>query len=381
MFRCLPIVLVALTACDPQPETTDPGNETGRCVDDRCWSGLKCLSNLCVDPDFDPEELTRVDVDCAALPPVAAGTDVDLRLEITIDDARGPFTVDATTDDPGLTVDPGVLRLHGKPTRAGKLEIPIIVTGDNGLHGRASCRLHVKPRLSFNPVNACLGLGDDPLLLAAGTGDDAPIVCDAPGGLGNGELPDGFTVDPDTCQVDGDPATLPVGVTGVMVRARQSGAEAWIPYCLTAEAQKYEFIQLRPQGPTSPSEPVVASFQPDVPIAVQLPGLRVTAPDLCASDGCAYRYRYAATSSLFDRTDFDEFVVDMESIIEGGQTIGYRHGFPVLGGSPVPPELENRTWVYSATIAYCLAPDGTDCNGDALYDKGETLSIAVFIRD
>jgi hypothetical protein len=35
---------------DPS-ELADPGVETGPCIDNRCFDGLTCLSNLCVDPD------------------------------------------------------------------------------------------------------------------------------------------------------------------------------------------------------------------------------------------------------------------------------------------------------------------------------------------
>ena len=46
------MALVIATGCGGGSETTGtPGQETGPCVDNACFPGLSCLSNLCVDAD------------------------------------------------------------------------------------------------------------------------------------------------------------------------------------------------------------------------------------------------------------------------------------------------------------------------------------------
>ena len=48
---------VLLGACDGDQDECTPGYETCSCAADaRCLSGLQCLSNRCVDPNFSPDE-------------------------------------------------------------------------------------------------------------------------------------------------------------------------------------------------------------------------------------------------------------------------------------------------------------------------------------
>ena len=47
------LLLVPLLACGPEPGV-EAGRETGPCSQGECFPGLACLSDLCVDPDWEP---------------------------------------------------------------------------------------------------------------------------------------------------------------------------------------------------------------------------------------------------------------------------------------------------------------------------------------
>jgi hypothetical protein len=55
MRTILPCLLLATAGC-VEPSATEPGQETGPCLDGSCFDGLVCLSDFCVGPDADPGE-------------------------------------------------------------------------------------------------------------------------------------------------------------------------------------------------------------------------------------------------------------------------------------------------------------------------------------
>src|SRR5690606_31396563 len=129
------------------------------------------------------------------------------------------------------------------PTTEGSFTFEVTVTDTSGATASATCQLEVNPRLEVDlPLETtqpyCLRNQQAlPDFVVPGTGDGTPITCEPAGGRGGGKVPAGISVNPDTCRIEGTLEETRYGTWVFIVRGIQSGAEVYMPYCVTQPDQ------------------------------------------------------------------------------------------------------------------------------------------------
>jgi hypothetical protein len=238
----------------------------------------------------------------------------------------------------------------------------------------------VRPRIE---IDLDLALGSAPFCLRAPqtlagfvvdrTGDGTPITCDVPGGGGNGRLPEGIDIDPSGCNLTGSLAVSRHGTWVWIVRGTQSGAEVFVPYCFTNEVDDPDFytIEVEHSGlqadgvdpQASALIPIVRRFARGEPLDVggrSDPLFRITDVDACPpGSGCTFGFAFGITASPFDGDAFG--VPGATLITQMGQPIGFTHEL-TASGPAVAPAFEDRPWVMSLAMDYCLSGVPEDCS-------------------
>ena len=363
----------------------EPGRETGPCVEYECLGGeLVCLSNLCVDPNAATGPSTEgtsdgVDttsggslvIDCSQLGSAAVGA--TYMGTITATGGESPYEFAATALPDGLVLDMATGDIAGVPTTAGTSSLDVTVTDATGNSGTTSCPLEIGSQLALVPVDAvpyCL-TGTDTLLdrITPGTGDGSAIVCDTPGGTGNGKLPAGVSIDPDTCAIVGATSETRLGTWAFIVRGTQSDAEVFMPYCVTqpTHAAGTFDIAVDHSGMTDATlVPLVRTFDPDATVVagdgIMDPVFMISDPDSCGATDCGYGYNYFIDASPFDAMNG----IDITSAVlldAMDQPIGFSHTFQIEG-PVVADEFKTRPWVVNVDWDYCIAPTQSECSAE-----------------
>jgi hypothetical protein len=324
-----------------------------------------------------------LEVECGDVPAAAVGATFSHIVSATGGDGIYMFS---GTLPAGLAIDPMNGAITGVPTEAGADMLEVTVTDNTGASGSAVCPLDIAEQitsdLALDAVPYCVsGDAGDTLLQAIvdGTGDGSTITCDFTNGTGNGHLPDGITIDPDTCEVQGSITEDRYGTWAFIVRGTQSGAEVYLPYCVTNDEQGAFTITADHSGRTDNAlEPKLVTFDPSEPAFAGDPGdpvIRAVDPNACGDGTCNfYGYSFFIYSSAFDLSPdvYDEdndgmtnddkpVIVDDAAFDMAGDPVGMQHGLRLSSNGPVEAPLDARPWVVTLHLDYCLGQNAMDC--------------------
>jgi hypothetical protein len=268
----------------------------------------------------------------------------------------------------GMAFNPVTGEMSGAPQAEGTFEVDVTATG-GGLEAMQTCTLDVAAAVAVDLSRlgaSCIGPDDDVLDFVSG-GDGAPVTCHAPGGNGNGTIPAGVAVDEDSCAIVGEPDDA-YGTWVWMTQLRQSGARAWVPYCVTVHDQApdaYGITADHSGGSDNVLEPAIGTFAPGEPLSwggEGDPTVLVTGP--CGPSSCFYGYAYTVSSSPFGGCD-DEPCYGLGPtalVTEDEAPIGFTHEM-FARGPAVPEAFEARPFVLGWNVDYCISDTGETCSG------------------
>lgn len=334
-------------------------------------------------------------LDCDAFPQGAVGAEYDYSPEVSAMD-DGTRTWMAETLPEGLEIDAGSGRITGTPTSAGTTSVDFTVMDSSGM-ASTTCdivindALDVDVALVVDQPPGCLRLGDQTLLdlVVEGTGDNSPITCDHPGGTGNGRRPAGISVNPDTCEIEGSVTEDRIGSWVFMVRGMQSGAEVWVPYCVTNDTSSATYdVSLDhsgfgADGVDATLLPILRRFNPAASMLVGEMGdplFTVTDPDSCGDNNCFFGFAFNINASPFDADTFR--ITDDQILLDGGGggPQGFTHGL-TIEGPQVDEAFADRPWCVNVALDYCLADSDGPCDGaDNVRSNGSgSLDISILM--
>ncbi len=391
-------VVVAVTGC-PQGEMAPSGSgNSGTATDSdgtgSTGSGTAGLDDTTMpDPDGSGGGTMGngpVVVECGELPASAVGA--EYTHTPTVFGGDGDYAWAASGLPDGLEIDDGDGEITGQPTASGAFDIVVTVTDGMGDSSDVTCALTVNEGLGVEPPadplaeEACVtGTGSLLDLIIEGTGDGSPIECSFDGGGGNGRLPDGITVDPETCQMQGTLRTDRFGVYAFIVRGEQNGVSVYAPYCVTQDdAANTYAVDVDHSGAVSvPDVPLVRFFDPAGSVDVGQTGDPVyTAIDasVCmGSNSCFFGFSFNINSSPFDSETFD--ITDDGLVTNmAGERIGLTHGLAVSAAA-IDRSFQTRPWVQNVTMSYCLSTVGADCSTSPAVAEngGAQLEISIIM--
>lgn len=372
---------VFLLGCTNELTAPDCYND-GRGVVPRCQvTGADFVDTDAPDPSAEGG-IGVVQLECT--PPMAAqGARFDYTP--TTRGTQGSVVWTATGLPPGLELDPATGTLRGVPSAPGEASVTVSLLDQAGNTASAVCDFMIAPPLAIDleplyaQTPACIGVGESLVdFLVPGTGDGSPLLCDTPSREGDGKRPPGLAIDPVTCELSGEIDEPGIGTWVFVVRVRQSGRELHAPYCVTDTAPdddayaitiEHSGIEEDELDPTF--VPLLHRYDPTRPFVVggnDDPLFRIVDPEACGP-GCAFRYQYGFTSSLFDLSSLsfapDTVLTDRTT----NRAIGFSHNLLVSGPAPtVAPALlasfSQRPWVFGVTIDYCMNSDPAHCSDD-----------------
>lgn len=330
-------------------------------------------------------------VQCGDIPEAAEGADFSHTALPSGGD--GDYTWAASGLPEGLSIDDGDGEIEGEPTTAGSYDVVLTLTDGEGSTAQQTCTVVVNPALATeqpsDPLadNACVsGNGTLLDLIVEGTGDGSPIECSVPGGTGGGRVPNGISVNPTTCAIEGTPEVdARFGLYAFIVRGEQNGVRVNVPYCVaTGDSANTYDVDAEHSGATSiPQQPLVRFFDPTGPVAVGMTGdPRYTAIDasVCdSSSSCFFGFVFALNSSPFDTDTFD--ITDTSLVTDqDGERIGMEHGLQV-SVEALSRSFWTRPWIQSVGMTYCLSTEGDACAGASAIDDnaGAQLEISIIM--
>ncbi|MGH1341047.1 MAG: putative Ig domain-containing protein [Nannocystales bacterium] len=332
-----------------------------------------------------------LDLDCDAFPEGAVGADYDFTPEVSAMD-DGSRTWIAETLPEGLEIDERSGRITGTPTTAATTSVDFTVMDSTGM-AATTCDivinegLDVDQALAVGEVPFCLRPGEETLLdlVVDGTGDGTPIRCSSDGGTGNGRRPAGISVNAETCAIEGSVTEDRFGTWVFIVRGSQSGAEVFVPYCVTNDEPggydvAVDHSDLSDDGVDSTLVPIFRTFNPGAALSVGVdddPLFTITSPDDCGSS-CFFGFAFNINASPFDA---DTFQITNATIASGaGGPEGFTHGL-TIGGPQVDEAFRDRPWTVNIGLDYCLSNTDGPCDGGqnvrANGDGGIELSILM----
>ncbi|MBK8263331.1 MAG: putative Ig domain-containing protein [Nannocystis sp.] len=308
----------------------------------------------------------------------------------------------------GLEINALTGVISGAPTTAGSYEVTLTVTDSLGAVAMTSCpALAIAAGLSvdLSGLDAPCISGDASLIDFVQGGDEAPISCSAPGGTGNGKLPAGLGVDPTSCAITGTMAETRFGTWVWMVRAAQSGAELWVPYCATQAAQGAEAYAIK--GAHSGGDaltPATGWFTPGEPLRFDGDAEPLFEVTTTCGNACFFAFSYTLSPSPFGvgacKDDKDgcfglcPLVADPNEQDGDSQlkcAILPKEGLPKVGfahevwakGDAAEAKFEARPWVLQYSVDYCISTDQTACTTkEKIVENGggSNLEFAVIMR-
>ncbi|HEY8376692.1 MAG TPA: Ig domain-containing protein, partial [Nannocystis sp.] len=142
----------------------------------------------------------------------------------------------------GLTIHPSSGAISGVPTTPGEYMVELTVTDVAAATAMTSCAITINDALTvdYDALAAdgpCVTAGGKTILDYISGGDGSPITCSTPGGSGNGKIPTGLSVDPESCEITGSVAETRYGSWSWIVAAEQSGVTVYAPYCAVQPLQ------------------------------------------------------------------------------------------------------------------------------------------------
>ncbi len=347
-----------------------------------CTSDLRAPSNYLVSDDSSDETAGgELMVSCDDIPQTAVGA--AFAYTVTAEGGDGNLMyafADAASAPAGLALDAssgdltGILEVEGDG-----VTFDVVVNDGSGATGTATCTMNVNPQLRVDlsvEAPGCLS-GSQSLLDAVvdGTGDGTEILCAGPGGRGNGRMPDGHSVGESSCQIEGTFQDVRFGTWVVMMRGRQSGADVWVPFCITND-DPGDFYDVRVSHSGQDDNtlvPMIGTFNPDANFALGMPGdphFEVEDADSCGTNSCSFGFNYSVTSNNFNDSDLNDLVVGDELLRDDmDNPVGMMHDMVRFEGSMIGEEFRDRPWTMSLAFDYCLSDTSADCTGTAIQDN------------
>lgn len=332
-----------------------------------------------------------LELDCDAFPAGAVGADYDHTPVVSsMDDGTRSWIAETLPE--GLEIDEGSGRISGTPTTAGTTSVEFTVMDSSGM-AATTCDivinegLDVDQALVIDEVPFCVRPGEETLLdlVVEGTGDGTAIRCDSDGGTGNGRRPAGISVNAETCAIEGSITEDRFGTWVFIVRGIQSGAEVFVPYCVTNDDPggydvAVEHSGLGDDGVDGTLVPIFRTFNPGAALAVGVdddPLFSITSSDDCGAS-CFFGFAFNINASPFDA---DTFSITNAAIATGaGGPEGFTHGL-TIGGPQVDEAFQDRPWAVNIALDYCLSDADGPCEGAenvrANGDGGLELSILM----
>ena len=236
--------------------------------------------------------------------------------------------------------------------------------------------------------DGCVGPGvsltdllDDGVLVG---GDGSAITCEYVPGMGNGILPAGIEVDPQTCEVKGSVSiTEPYGRHVWITSVIQGDAVVYVPQCAAQDAQMVNAYSItkQSQGVVSTLKPGVAKMSGGaVSYGTDTPDPRVEVTTVWEEPAFFWAYTFGYSSPEVDAMVSSSENGDLVDEKEG--LVGFYHGIH-FGIDDIAPALLNRHWVFSIFIDYCIAPLQADCGTPELNKKngdGSNYAFSVVVR-
>lgn len=299
-----------------------------------------------------------IDIDCDDPPPGAVGAEYDHTPIAS--GAAPPLNWSMVGLPDGMVFSPLNGQISGAPTEQGTFDIEVTVTGGSPEGSQAqTCTIEIGAALGIDLSGiTCIAPGDNLLDHLTG-GDGSDPVCSTPGGRGNGVIPDGVAVDPTTCEVEGSTSDA-YGTWVWIAEVIQSGFILHVPYCFTQDQPDlgaYQIMGDHSGGVDNQLVPAVSTFAPGENLdwgGNADPYFEVHGP---CGGSCFFGWAYRVSSSPFGNCGEDDcFGLTPASLLNpGGGPIGFSHEMWAKGD---PPEenFEDRIWVLSWDIAYCLGP-------------------------
>ncbi len=329
----------------------------------------------------------QAEVRCAEPPSAAVGADYEHAFEV---EPEASWTWSAAGLPPGLSLSPISGTLSGSPTEAGSFAVSVEVQGSGG-EGQASCTLEVAPALSVDLealARPCLGPADALADVLVG-GDGSPVTCSTPAGNGDGSRPAGVTVDPDACTIEGAPTPDEFGTWVWITEVEQSGAQAYVPFCITQDtppAGAFEVTMTADGDPNALLEPRLGTFTPGEPVSFDGGGdPQVVVVGGCGTGACFYGFSFLVGASPLggDCGQDPCFDLSPSAIVEDGDgnPIGFSHEMFALG-PPVPRSASPRPFVLPWELTYCIADNGEDCDGNAniVANAGAHVHVSLLMQ-
>lgn len=353
----------------------------------------------------EPEPLT---VDCKA-PPVGAKA-AQYSHQPAAAGGAPAYTWTAQGLPAGLAINANTGEISGAPEQAGDFVFELGVTDSEGAMAATIC-----PGVTINDqlgvdldamTGPCITAGESITDYLLG-GDGSPVECVAPQGLGDGVLPDGLTIDKETCEITGTITATRYGTWAWIVRARQSGVDVFAPYCATQDKQAvnaYEIVGNHSGKLDNELEPLLLKAKLDAPLRLDGdadPGF-VVDKGACGNS-CFFGFAYKISPSPFGTGACNEdkdkcfglcpLIADANepdgdkqigcSLVPAmGMKTGFAHEMWAKG-DPVPVGFATRPFVLQWSVDYCLSDLQAQCAGkDAILANGDgsNLEFAVIVR-
>lgn len=331
-------------------------------------------------------------IDCSEIPDGALLAQYDFTP--TADGGEGALSWSQEGLPDGLSIDQVTGQITGVPEVEGPVSVTLSVMDGEDAMGTQTCEFEVHAALDVDlglllqAPPFCVRPGDTLLdQVIEGTGDGSPILCDTPGGSGNGAVPEGITVGEESCEIEGTlTADDRYGTYVWMVRGTQSGRSVWVPYCVTQDQQEADAydIQIDHSGLPAMSVdstlvPIVRTFQPDQPFAVGTesgeepeggePQFIITDPASCGANACFFGFAFSINASPFDTSDTNFGLVTNATLLSdgGGNPIGFDHQLFIDGPGPqimdFAEQFGDRPWVVNFGLDYCISDMDGPCDG------------------
>ena len=353
-----------------------------------------CTSDLPAPHDFEvvepPPPANELQLDCGGIPLAANSADFDFTPEVMglLEGVKYVYSAEGLPE--GLVIDSDDGRITGNVTDdSGQYAFSILVEDSadpENYSARTECTLTVNPKISaplaLDTVPFCLSPGDNLRdLVVPGTGDGTEISCDFTGGNGNGRMPAGVEVD--DCTVTGAIAEDRYGTWVFAMRGVQSGAEVFVPYCVTNdEAQGYEITADHSGSTDVALRPIMRTYDPAAAFTVGADGdprYSVVQPGACGAS-CFYRYSFQRTLAPFDG---NSFTLEPDGLIQDDMNapIGFFHELRMSGGPSDVVGFEDRPWVLSVAVSYCLTDTDGGCDDPAADGDGAVEFAVVMVPD
>ncbi len=364
-----------------------PGLATAACLLAACTSDLPAPDNFMTGPGSSggdtgvPGDL-QVDCSMAALGAVDANYDFAPQAS----GGMAPYTWSAMGLDP-LSIDSLTGAITGVPTAEGTITAEVTVQDSAGASASATCEITVRPKIGSSIPDSkampCVVAGETLNdFLVPDTGDATAITCATPGGTGNGKMPAGITVNPETCAIEGSITEDRYGTWVWMVEGDQNGAKTYLPYCATnMDPAPGSYAILATHGGDTMTNkalvPARGTFQPGTPVTFgdppgEDPRFEITDP-ICGNP-CFFGFNFFINAS-----PFDTFSLNPAELLKdnNGQNQGFFHHMSAQGPA-VPAQFEGRPWVLNVALDYCLTQTDGNCAADMVKANGNAnLEFAI----